>query len=384
MRKNLKLITSVVASAALMLGCVMPSMAADNEKATTGDAAYEGYVDKTSAFTVVVPTAAAKQFDFTVDPNGLLAGTDYAHKLSETITAANFDTTANLYFENTHKVDEADVTWYTNSSKAIKMENQSSYDVDVEVTAAVTGATGITLVNAAPTATTGDPSLYLAIATDDTDTDKQTIAITSEGGSYESKIAGVPGNFMIRYITDEGYKYVQRTNTVTTNKYNKNGDVVTEGGEDGVALDPWKTVSFYLTGKCGGAWTADQSALTMGVSLTWKVTDPKATPAAAAPSVEKTSYTKDEMVALIDGDVATIDVNYGSGSLAGTAITKVWFSSDGTSFKAFSGTNTPTIDNENNTFSLTSAWVNGLSAKRYVRAYFDNSEDKYVEIEINP
>jgi len=369
MKKRFRVLTTVAVSAAMIMSNVMPALAA-NDGSATGSAAYEGYVEQISAFTVQVPTAAANQFNFTVDPNGLLAGTDYARQLSEDITAANFDTTANLYFENTKKVNDADVKWFTNSSKAIKMENQSSYDVDVEVTAAVTGATGITLVNAEPTATTGDPSLYLAIVTDDTDTDKQTIAITSEGGSYESEIAGVPGNFMIRYIEGEGYKYVQRTNTVTTNKYNKNGDVVTEGGQDGVALTPWNTVSFNLTGKCGGAWTADQSALTIGVSLTWKVTDPEAAP--NGPSAAVTTFKKSETTADID-----VEFNYGSA----TAITGVKYSSDGETWATYTNpAKFYTIDNDNNKLTVKSTFVTGLSATRYWRVYFDDSETTYVTL----
>lgn len=318
MNKNFRRFATLSLSAALVMSNSLAVLAADNERTGTGEVGYEGYVDETSAFTVEVPTQANKQFDFTVDPNGLLAGTDYARLLSETVTAANFDSTANLYFANTHKVEEADVLWYTNSSKPITMTNMSSYDVDVEVTASVTGATGITLVNAAPTVATGDPSLYLAIITDDSDTDKQTIAITSDGGTFDSEIAGVPDNFMIRYsATDEAYQYVQRTNTDTEKKYNKNGDEVATGGENGVALDDWETVSFYLTGKCGGAWTDDQSALEIGVSLTWKVTDPEAAPADAAPSIATTAYT------YTSGEGIEVAFDLGSGELAATGIASV-------------------------------------------------------------
>ncbi len=459
MKKRFKVLTTVAVSAAMIMSSVMPVLA-DNDGAATGSAEYEGYVEEISAFTVVVPTSAsaAEFFNFTVDPNGLLAGTDYTRLLGgdANVTADNFDASADLYFKNTKKV--GDVTtdpWFTNTSKKITCENQSSYAVDIEVTAAVSGADGLTIGEV--DASSEDPTLYLAIKTSDEDTDKQTIAITDEGGKYESTIDGVEDNFMIKYnTTSEEYEYVVRTNTDTSKTYNKNGDEVSTGGTSGVALDDWETIDFYLEGDCGGTWTADQAALTVSVDLTWKVTDPEAAPTtytvtynanytgadpatatetvavgenpegpetaftregytfagwattsdgeavelttitdtdtlyalwtenSVAPSVEKTSYTKAEMVALIDGGVATIDVNYGSGSLGGTAITKVWFSSDGTSFKAFSDSNAPTIDNENNTFSLTSGWVNGLSAKRYVRAYFDNSEDKYVEIVINP
>ncbi|MBO4909066.1 MAG: hypothetical protein J5476_07275 [Lachnospiraceae bacterium] len=372
MKRAFKRIATISLSTALIMSNSLAVLAADNEREGSGSAAYEGYVDETSAFTVVVPTAASTdQFNFTVDPNGLLAGTDYARLLSDDVTAANFDTAANLYFKNTHKVEDEDVLWYTNSSKPIVMENKSSYDVNVEVAAEITGATGITLASAAPTATTGDPTLYLAIVTDDADTDKQTIAITSEGGVYDSEIAGVPDNFMIRY-TDEKYQYVERTNTDPEKKYNKNGDEV-DDGTAGVALDDWETISFYLTGKCGGEWTADQSELTIGVSLTWKVTDPEAVPANAAPSIASTAT-------FTIGQQLTIPANLGSGELGATAISSVKAST--TSNGTFNTSDKVTVSG-NNVVVSSAAWATAAGSKRYIQVVFNDEAHTTVVIEVS-
>ena len=231
----------------------------------SGTGSYEGYVEETSVFSVSVPTnaSATKGFNFFVDPNGLLAKTDYAHLTGA--TAADFETGSTLFFERTPK-EAADsnpaVVKYGKDSEAITFTNKSSYDVNVEVSASVTGADKITLGEAKNEAT--DPTIELAIVSG---SNKQ--VITADGGKLTGTIAGDKTNFKVQY-KDGKYQYA----------------LVAEDDVDDTA---WKSYSFNLSGACSGTWTAEQAEIQPTVNLTWKVTDPKATP--TTPTTTATSIT---------------------------------------------------------------------------------------------
>lgn len=258
--KNYKRLAAMAMTSTMLLGNVMPAFAA--EGGASGDGAYEGYVEEVSAFSVEVPTDASstKGFDFFVDPNGLLAATDYAR--IDGATEEDFEANASLFFERTpvaagEGVDA--VVKYGKDSEALELTNMSSYDVNVEVSATVAGANGVTLAESAPAADATDPTLYLAIVSG-----TETKAITANGGKFEGTIAGEPDNFEVQYDKDAGkYVYAQ----------------IEEDAENGIELKEWKSVSFNLTGACGGTWTDAQATVAPTVNLTWKVTDPKAAPA---------------------------------------------------------------------------------------------------------
>lgn len=239
------------------------SAAAANEQSATGTGDYEGYVEETSVFTVDVPTASAAQFNFFVDPNGLLVDTDFARlnegkAENEKVDADDFEENATLFFTRTPKEADADagtdaVVKFGKDSEAITLTNKSSYAVDVEVSATVTGADGITLGTVSGDTT--DPTLQLAIVGG---ADSTSAAITADGGKLTGTIEGDITNFKVQY-KDGKYQYALVAN-------------------DEVDVDAWKTYSFNLTGACGGNWTDAQADLQPTVNLTWKVTDPKAAP----------------------------------------------------------------------------------------------------------
>lgn len=265
--RNFKKAAAIGLAATMLMGSTVTAFAA--EGGATGNGTYEGYVEEISVFSVEVPTdaSATKGFDFFVDPNGLLAATDYASK--EGTTAADFETNATLFFTRTPvAADESKgvqaVTKFGKDSEAIIFKNKSSYAVNVEVAAAVTGADGITL-GAVEDDTTA-PTIYLALVTPGTD-GNTTTAITSSGAKVTGTIDGENSNFEVVYkAADEaagtaaGYYYEQKKPT------------------DEAPLAPWKTYSFSLTGACGGTWTAEQAEVAPTVTLTWKVTDPEAGP----------------------------------------------------------------------------------------------------------
>lgn len=257
--KNYKRVVAFAMAATMMVGSGVTAMAAEGGATGSGD--YEGYVEETSVFTVVVPTdaSATAGFNFFVDPNGLLAQTDYASKGGN---AEEFDTNSTLFFTRTVASGDTTTKKYGNESDAITFTNKSSYDVDVEVAATVTGADKITLGTVADD--TADPTIQLAIVSG-TDEAK----ITADGGKLTGTIQGTDDNFEIKWnSTDSKYEY---------------------GLKDNVGDDTWKTYSFNLTGACGGTWTGDQAEVQPTVNLTWKVTDPKATP--TTPTTTATSIT---------------------------------------------------------------------------------------------
>ena len=277
--KNFKKLTALAMAATMLVGGSLTVFAAGSEGTDTGKGEYEGYVDETSVFSVVVPTAAQNVFNFFVDPNGLLEKTDY-ERLGA--TAADFEQNATLFFTR------ATGTKYGKDSDAVTFENQSSYAVDVQVSAYVDGIGKIALSEDALTGDEEDPTLYLAIVHD---TDNQ--AITANGGALTGTIAGVKDNFEIKYNSaDQKYEFVRKA--------------------DG--LQPWQTYAFNLTGACGGNWDDEQAEAAPEVVLTWKVTDPLAN---EAPSIAKTTY------AMVAGTAVKIPVDLGAGELGATGIKSI-------------------------------------------------------------
>lgn len=254
--KNYKRIAALAMAATMVVGSGFTAMAADagdtpapGTGGATGSGEYEGYVEEVSAFSVEVPTDAGTTagFNFFVDPNKLLEKTGYASKGGN---ANEFDVNSTLFFTRTIAAGDSSTKKYGNESDAITFTNKSSYDVDVEVAATVTGADGITLGEVADDAEA--PTIELAIKSG-SDTPA---VITADGGKLTGKITGTPDNFSIQY-KDNKYQYA-----------------VKDDADD----DAWQTYSFNLTGACGGTWTDAQAEAQPSVNLTWKVTDPKATP----------------------------------------------------------------------------------------------------------
>ncbi len=259
--KNYKRIAALAMAATMVVGNGAVVMAAEGGASGSGD--YEGYVEEVSAFTVEVPTDASTTagFDFFVDPNNLLSQTQYARITNA--TAADFEANTQLFFTRTPNASATPaIVKYGKDSDSITFTNKSSYDVDVEIQATVTGADGITLGAIADDTT--EPTLNLAIVSG-----TDTAAITADGGKLTGTIGGADDNFEIQWNgTDNKYEYAQIA-TPDTSK--------------------WQTYSFNLTGACGGTWTAAQAEVEPTVNLVWKVTDPKATPSGA--TTEATSIT---------------------------------------------------------------------------------------------
>jgi len=276
--RNYKCYASVVMAAAMVTGNVFTAMAADQGGAT-GTGEYEGYVEETSVFSVDVPTdaSATAGFDFFVDPNGLLAKTEYASKGG---SADDFEAGSTLFFTRTPDASATPaVVKYGKDSEAITLTNKSSYDVNVEVSAVVSGADKIALGEVKDDTT--DPTISLAIVSG-----SDTAQITADGGKLTGTIAGEDSNYEIKWDS-------------TNNKYVYG--LIADADEDA-----WKTYSFNLTGACGGVWTAAQAEVEPTVTLTWKVTDPKSARIMAAAANGDITYTFAEKPA---GAITAFTVN---------------------------------------------------------------------------
>lgn len=346
--KNYKKLAAMTMAATMLVSSGLTVFAQDTEGTGTGNGKYEGYVEEVSAFSVKVPTtAAANQFDFFVDPNGLLESTDYAQLGAE---ESDFEDGATLYFTRT--VAGSVTEKYGKDSDSITLQNMSSYDVDVEVTATITGVDGVTLAETDEVSDAEEPTIYLAIVAGST-----TEAITSDGGKVTDQIAGEPGNFEIKWDSSSS-KYVY-------------GLIGTTDEEN--PTKPWKTLEFNLTGACGGTWTDAQKDVAPVVSLTWKVTDPNA---AVAPSIETTTYSYNRTQSL------TITTSFGQGSLGATAISKIIFSVDGTAQTSDYTSRCTINDNE---IVFPSGMLNSLSVggKGYLIVIFDDDAATEVVVTLN-
>ena len=290
--KSFKKIAAVTMAATMLLGSSLTVLAAGPTGGDTGSGSYEGYVDQTSVFSASIPTNAANVFNFFVDPNGLLEKTGYKRLTGK--SANDFESGATLFFTRT---PSDTVKEFGKDSEKVTAKNMSSYDVNIEVSASITGIDGITMADSATIGSdVQDPTLYLAIV-HDTDT---VVVKADEGGLLTGKIDGKDENFEIQYNATKGkYEYVQK---------------------DGVADTAWETYDFYLTGACGGTWTDEQAEATPTVELTWKITDPNAN---EAPSIEKSVYI------MAAGTDVKIPIDLGVGEKAATGISKVTFDKSG-------------------------------------------------------
>lgn len=341
--KNHKRLIAMAMAATMLAGSGLTVYAGGSSGGDTGEGKYEGYVDETSVFSVQVPTNAAKVFDFFVDPNGLLAETGYARLTGK--TEADFETDATLFFTRT--VTETVTKEFGKDSDSVTFTNMSSYEVDVQVSATVDGATGITLSDSADVDDAEVPTIYLAIVSGGS-----TEAITSNGGTFTGKINGKKENFEIQW---DGEKYVYALKKDTT---------------EAEPTEPWETISFNLTGACGGDWTAEQAEVAPVVTLTWKVTDPLAQ---EAPSIEKTTY------AMTAGMPVKIPVDLGAGELAATDVLKVAYVKNGETRKL----DATSFSYANGVLTLSVAYIDsllngGVSSREHTITFNDAANTKVV------
>ena len=118
-------------------GMVFAEDVTDAAKATgsvDGTGTIEGYTE-TDVFTVTLPTT--KKVNFKIDPQELLK----AVSSSDTLDGTAFSVATAGYGKTVLFQDETSATKFTTKSADISVVNKSTFDVDVDVTAKVTGLT---------------------------------------------------------------------------------------------------------------------------------------------------------------------------------------------------------------------------------------------------
>ena len=335
--KRFKKLAAVTMAATMLLGSSLMVSAAGPSGGDTGSGSFEGYVEETSVFSASVPTNAANVFNFFVDPNGLLEKTEYKRLAGK--TADDFETGSTLFFTRT---PSDTVKEFGKDSEKVTAQNMSSYDVNIEVSASITGIDGITMADSDTIgADVEDPTLYLAIVSG-----SKTVAVKAdEGGLLSGEIAGTPGNFEIQYNTEKGkYEYAQKAAD---------------------QLSDWAAYDFYLTGACGGKWTDAQAEATPTVELTWKITDPLAQ---EAPSISGTAF------AIAAGQDVKIPVDLGAGDLAAKGISKITFVKSGET-KEVAATNYTLI---NGMLTIKASYIDTLTvdSREYTITFNDDAKTK--------
>ncbi len=287
--KNLKRFLALGLALVLTVSSSVMVFAEDPEGESTtpatsmeGSGAVEGSVD-TDVYSVVLPTEAesAASLDFILDPEGLIENTEGAAHTGET-----FEDGATLFFKNA----DGDTTWSSTSDELVFV-NKSTYDVDVSVSAEVTGADGITMTEDKAFTDDTSASMYLALV----DGEDAETAITSGAATAKVQVAKAPeGAYEYSWTEEDGYKYSLASDLT---------DIT------------FAEAAFKLTGACNaaGSW-GDLTAVAPKVTITWNIAEHKDN---AAPAIATTDVTFSK------ASGATVSVDLGGGDLGATGIASI-------------------------------------------------------------
>ena len=220
------------------------------EGSVVADGDFEGTVD-TDVFHVVLPTVTT-ELDFIMDPQGLIKET-MANSTNTKYTSKKFDT-GTLFFLNT--TDKQNSNDYSNTSDKLTITNKSSFDVDVEIRATVSGNTGVTLTSDSTFANDTSASLYLALKDVPASGDATVAPITAENGAtLTTTITGAPSQYEVvydnsKYAANNGYGYALKS-TATG----------------------FQTYEFQLTGatNANGDWSGVDAAIAPKATVVWNV-----------------------------------------------------------------------------------------------------------------
>ena len=253
MSNKFRKVLAAILAGTMVLGS---SVAANAEEGSgTGDGSLD-VVEATDVFNVVLPTDAGDQFNYILDPTGIIAETDAAKYGS-----AFFEPGKTMYFRQ-EPASGSDVATYSEVSDPIKAYNKSTMDVEIKVQAKLATPSGIDIVTTAPTgggpANTATPSIYLALK----DASGET-AITTTGIVATSSITDASALYEVVYATDSK-TYKKQLNATGSN-------ATTEDELDAV----FQSYEFNLTGSCNddGKWVG-LTEEPPTVSLVWTIEKP--------------------------------------------------------------------------------------------------------------
>lgn len=337
----------ILSSYAMPLDTRAASNVSNSGGTPSGSGSFEGTLS--DVFQVVVPTLPDSinegqiyntPYDFILDPKGLAANGSLAGKTLEP--------DATMYFENL----EAGAQYnYSSTSDALAVINKSTMDVDVKLTAAITGLGGIKLA--------GDPSfpydtrtsVYLALK----DGHGQISTVDEYGAAIKATLKGRKDAYKV--IWDQAankYRYELKAPDILANENIK-----------------FENYTFRLTGGCNPAnsWNQIAGEVNANITVTWIVT---LRPKDVAPSIEKTRYVMNK------GCAITMGIDLGSGERAATGIEKITYrnSSGGLS----------TLPTNNYTFTegvlrlrpsyITTLIDGGIGSREYTIVFNDRADTK--------
>lgn len=288
MSNKFRKVLAAVLAATMVLGSGVVANAADPEGA--GEGKGEVHVVKNpEVFDVVLPTSSGTTFNYILDPTGVIEKTKY--EAFGGATAATFDGTGNMWFEN-KKATESDPRKFTNESDPINAYNKSNISVDIEVVAHLATPSGITIATQSVIRdTTASPSMYLAMKATENNASKE----------YPIKVAGTTATASIATASEDAYE-TRYVNKEYVNQLKATAAELKESDADFGTL--FQKYSFTLTGDCNpdGEWK-DLTTDPPVVNLVWTIQKPEG-------AVEGITYTE-----------KTANGNWSSG--------KLWLSKDG-------------------------------------------------------
>ena len=254
MSNKFRKVLAAVLAGTMVLGSGVVANAAEGSGEGSGSL---DVVEATDVFNVVLPTDAGDQFNYILDPTGIIAETDAAKYGS-----AFFEPGKTMYFRQ-EPASGSDVATYSDVSDPIKAYNKSTMDVEIKVQAKLATPSGIDIASAKHTAggnaNTATPSIYLALndATGET-------AITSAGIVATSSITDAASHYEVVYATDSK-TYKKQLNATASN-------AKLEDNFDGL----FQSYEFNLTGSCNddGKWVG-LTEEPPKVSLVWTIEKPE-------------------------------------------------------------------------------------------------------------
>ena len=254
MSNKFRKVLAAVLAGTMVLGSGVVANAAEGSGEGSGSL---DVVEATDVFNVVLPTDSGNQFDYILDPTGIIAETDAAKYGS-----AFFEPGKTMYFRQ-EPASGSDVATYSDVSDSIKAYNKSTMDVEIKVQAKLATPSGIDIVTSAPAggggANTATPSIYLALKEGGNET-----AITSAGIVATSSITDAAAHYEVVYATDSK-TYKKQLNATASN-------AKLEDDFDGL----FQSYEFNLTGSCNddGKWVG-LTEEPPKVSLVWTIEKPE-------------------------------------------------------------------------------------------------------------
>lgn len=267
--------------------------------------------DPNKVVNVILPTAADGFYDMILDPNDLLADTNYAKYTAGTVNFSGSD--GRLFFNQGSSDGKVQ---FGNDSMALDVINRGQENVSVQLTLDVDKGKSTALQFVADSAlnSTDAAAMYLGLVT-----------IPSAGAkdaAYKAKTTtGVASTAAVVNATSSGTVSVtQEIPSVTTlfkRQYANGAYSYVENGT--YENNDFNRTNFYLTGKINNnkAWK-DVGRTDISLTMTWKVTPViNETPAAPTASVE----TKATNI----GDNVVVSYKLGGGNLKATEISSVTY-----------------------------------------------------------